>query len=67
MMPTKTITTEEFDALINERDALRGELKVVKVERDLGHRAYCRLYLIGLDCRVMSFRLIQAPSAKLAF
>ncbi len=34
-MPTKTITTEEFDALISERDALRGELKLVKVERDL--------------------------------
>jgi len=35
VMPTKTITTEEFNALIAERDALRGELKVVKVERDL--------------------------------
>jgi len=34
-MPTKTITTEEFNAIIAERDALRGELKVVKVERDL--------------------------------
>ncbi|MCX7177079.1 MAG: IS66 family transposase [Proteobacteria bacterium] len=34
-MPTKTITPEELNALIAERDALRGELKVVKVERDL--------------------------------
>lgn len=30
-----TITTEEFNALIAERDTLRGELQVVKVERDL--------------------------------
>lgn len=34
-MPTKTITTEEFNALIAERDTLRGELRVVTVERDL--------------------------------
>ena len=30
-----TITTEEFNALIVERDTLRGELQVVKIERDL--------------------------------
>ena len=30
-----TITTEEFNALIAERDTLRGELQVVKIERDL--------------------------------
>ena len=34
-MQNMTITTEEFNALIAERDALRGELQVVKVERDL--------------------------------
>jgi transposase len=34
-MPNMTITTEEFNALIVERDTLRGELQVVKVERDL--------------------------------
>ena len=35
VMATQTITPEEINALIAERDALRGELKVVKVERDL--------------------------------
>jgi transposase len=35
VMPTQPITPEELNALIAERDALRGELKVVKVERDL--------------------------------
>lgn len=30
-----TITTEEFAALVAERDVLRSELQVVKVERDL--------------------------------
>ena len=34
-MPNAALTTAAFDALIAERDALRGELKVVKVERDL--------------------------------
>ena len=34
-MQNMTITTEEFNALIAERDTLRGELQVVKVERDL--------------------------------
>ena len=41
-MPNVTLTAEEFNALIadreaavTEREALRGELKVVKVERDL--------------------------------
>jgi transposase len=34
-MPNVTLTAEEFNALITERDALRGELQVVKVERDL--------------------------------
>ena len=34
-MQNITLTTEEFNALITERDALRGELKVVTVERDL--------------------------------
>ena len=41
-MPNVTLTAEEFNALISEREAavtereaLRGELKVVKVERDL--------------------------------
>ena len=34
-MPNAALTTEDFNALIAERDALRGELKVVKVERDL--------------------------------
>lgn len=34
-MPNVTLTDEEFNALIAERDALRGELQVVKVERDL--------------------------------
>ena len=41
-MPDVTLTAEEFNALIaerevavTEREALRGELKVVKVERDL--------------------------------
>ena len=34
-MPNVTLTADEFQALIAERDALRGELKVVKVERDL--------------------------------
>ncbi len=34
-MPNMTITTAEFAALVAERDALRRELHVVKVERDL--------------------------------
>ena len=34
-MPNMTLTAKEFNALIAERDALRGELQVVKVERDL--------------------------------
>ena len=34
-MPNAALTTAAFNALIAERDALRGELKVVKVERDL--------------------------------
>ena len=34
-MPNAAPTAEDFNALIAERDALRGELKVVKVERDL--------------------------------
>jgi transposase len=34
-MQYNTITTEEFNALRAERDALRGELRVVTVERDL--------------------------------
>lgn len=34
-MPNVTLSAEEFNALIAERDALRGELQVVKVERDL--------------------------------
>lgn len=41
-MPNVTLTAEEFNALmaereaaVTEREALRGELKVVKVERDL--------------------------------
>ncbi len=34
-MPNVTLTADEIEALIAERDALRGELKVVKVERDL--------------------------------
>jgi len=34
-MQNITITAEEFNALMVERDALRGELRVVKVERDL--------------------------------
>ncbi len=34
-MPNITIATEEFNALIAERDTLRGELRVVTVERDL--------------------------------
>jgi transposase len=34
-MQNITITTEEFNALIAERDTLRGELRVVTVERDL--------------------------------
>lgn len=34
-MPNVPLTADEFQALIAERDALRGELKVVKVERDL--------------------------------
>ena len=34
-MPNITLTAEEFNALVVERDALRGELRVVKVERDL--------------------------------
>lgn len=34
-MPNVTLTAEEFNALIAERDALRGQLQVVKVERDL--------------------------------
>lgn len=34
-MPKITITTEEFNALIVERDTLRGALRVVTVERDL--------------------------------
>lgn len=34
-MPNITITAEEFNALVTERDALRGELRVVTVERDL--------------------------------
>ena len=34
-MPNVTLSAAEFDALIAERDSLRGELQVVKVERDL--------------------------------
>ena len=34
-MQNMTITAEEFNALIAERDTLRGELRVVTVERDL--------------------------------
>ena len=41
-MPNVTLTAEDFNALmaereaaVTEREALRGELKVVKVERDL--------------------------------
>ena len=34
-MPNAALTAADFNALIAERDALRGELKVVKVERDL--------------------------------
>ena len=35
-MPTNmTVTAEEFNALVAERDSLRSELRVVKVERDL--------------------------------
>lgn len=34
-MPNATLTAEEISALIAERDALRGQLQVVKVERDL--------------------------------
>jgi len=34
-MQNVTLTAEEFNALVVERDALRGELRVVKVERDL--------------------------------
>jgi len=34
-MPNVTLSTEEFNALTAERDRLRGELQVVKVERDL--------------------------------
>jgi hypothetical protein len=34
-MQNMTITTEEFNALIAERDASRGELRVVAVERDV--------------------------------
>ena len=34
-MPTRTITTEEYNALLAERDTLRGALRVVTVERDL--------------------------------
>ena len=34
-MPTITLTTEEYNALITERDGLRGELRVITVERDL--------------------------------
>ena len=34
-MQNLAITAEEFNALVVERDALRGELRVVKVERDL--------------------------------
>ncbi len=35
MMQNITITAEELNALVTERDALRSELQVVKVERDL--------------------------------
>ena len=35
MLATVTLTAEAFNALIAERDSLRGELQVVKVERDL--------------------------------
>lgn len=34
-MPNVTLSTEQFNTLIAERDSLRGELQVVKVERDL--------------------------------
>ena len=34
-MPNVTLSAEECNALMAERDALRGELQVVKVERDL--------------------------------
>ena len=34
-MPTITLTTEEYNALVAERDGLRGELRVITVERDL--------------------------------
>ena len=35
MLATVTLTAEAFNALIAEHDSLRGELQVVKVERDL--------------------------------
>jgi transposase len=35
MPATITLTTEEFHALVAERDSLRGEVRVLKVERDL--------------------------------
>jgi hypothetical protein len=34
-MQNITLTPEEFNALIAEREALRGELRMVTVERDL--------------------------------
>ena len=33
-MPTITITAEEYQALVAERDSLHGEMQVLKVERD---------------------------------
>jgi transposase len=34
-MATMTLSTEEYDALVAEREGLRGEVRTLKVERDL--------------------------------
>ena len=69
VMPNITIATEEFEALIAERDALRGELQVTKVERDLLQeklKAFLRKFFAaksearGTDQRDMFFNEAEA-------
>lgn len=68
-MPTRTITTEEHNALLAERDTLLGALRVVTVERHLLQerlKAYlCQLFAANSEARgdQSHDELIHAASA----
>jgi hypothetical protein len=62
-MQNITIIAEEFNALLVERDALRHELRVVKVERDLLHERLRRFCPNSLRPRAKP----AAPIKKICF